>query len=61
MTIMVWIKYAAKAVVAVLTILVAGIVGGELDIAAEWVVVAQAVIAGLSVFFVRNGDAPETS
>jgi len=58
---MVWIKYAAKAVVAVLTILVAGILGGELDIASEWVVVIQAVIAGLGVFFVKNGEEPTSS
>jgi len=55
---MIWIKYAAKAIVAVLTIVVAGIVGGELDIDPQWVVLIQAVIAGLGVFFIPNTDKP---
>lgn len=53
-----WIKYVAKAIVAVLTVVLAGVVAGELDIDPYIVYGIQAVIAGLGVFLVPNGDKP---
>ena len=52
------VKYIAKALTAVLAVVVAAIAAGTLDVE-PWIEVAlSAAIAGIAVFLVPNGDQP---
>lgn len=52
-------KWAAKAITAVLTVVAAAIAAGQLDVE-PWIEVAvTAAIAGIAVFLVPNGAAPD--
>jgi hypothetical protein len=53
-----WIKYVAKALVAVLTVILTGVVAGELNIDPWLVYTIQSVIAGLGVYITANGPKP---
>lgn len=53
-----WLKYAAKAVVAVCTVILTGVVAGELELDPAIVYALQAIVAGLGVFYTKNGEAP---
>lgn len=53
-----WIKYIAKAITAVISVVLAGVVAGELELDSNIVIALQALIAFLGVFIVRNGEAP---
>lgn len=58
MTMLEYIKWAAKALTAVLTVVAAALAAGQLDVA-PWVEVAvTAAIAGIAVFLVPNSDTP---
>ena len=51
---MVYVKWAAKAITAVLTVILTGVFAGELNIDPWAVYIIQAVIAGVGVFLVPN-------
>lgn len=55
---MVYVKWVAKAITAVVGVVLAGVAANELNLD-PWVVISlQALVAGLGVFVIRNGDAP---
>lgn len=56
---MVYVKWVAKAIAAVVSVVLAGVVAGELDLDPAWVVTLQAVLAALAVFAVPNGAKPQ--
>lgn len=54
-----WILWIAKAIVALLTVIVTGLLAGELGEFDPWIVYSlQAVIAALGVFITANGPKP---
>ena len=55
---MVYVKWAAKAITAVLTVILAGIVAGEINADPIFVYAIQATLAGIAVFLVPNGPFP---
>lgn len=54
-----WIKYVAKALVAVASVVLTGVAANEINLPPEAVIALQAVVAGAGVFGVRNGPHPE--
>lgn len=55
-----WIKWVAKAITAVVAVVLAGVTGGELDLDPNVVIALQALLAFLGVFAVRNGESPSS-
>ena len=53
-----WIKWVAKAIAAVVTVVLAGIAAEGLNLDPVYVVGLQALLAALAVFAVPNGDRP---
>lgn len=53
-----YVKWVAKAITAILGVVIAAIVAGQLDVE-PWVEVAlTAAVAGIAVFLTPNGDHP---
>lgn len=53
-----YVKWAAKALTAVLTVVAAALAAGQLDAPAWLEVAVTAAIAGIAVFLVPNSDTP---